>query len=195
MLQRTINSTILLSILFLLSVIPTLADGGHDDSGVETVGRVGFALTGSTILGLAMAASIVMVIGLVAAKSSLNFRQVQYGVVGLATITAIIHLLLGLNEFILLLNGLGYLALIAAIYLLPPFRAFQGVLIWVLIGYTAVTIILYFVSHPWGYEHGGSLDRLGLITKAVEFALAGLVFVDWWQRRQRTSLPTGTPAQ
>lgn len=195
MLRRTIKSTILLSFLFLLSVIPALAHGGDEEGGAEAAASsTGFTLTGSTILGIAVVASIVVAIGLVTVKSSLNLRQVQFGVIGLATMTAVIHLLIGLNEFILLLNGLGYLALIAGIYLLPPFKGFRGPLTWVLIGYTIVTIVLYFVSHPWGYEHG-SLDRLGLVTKAIEIALAGLVLVEWWQRQRTPSLPTATPAQ
>ena len=195
MFRQTINSAIFLSILFLLSVMPAIAHGGDEESRAEAVASsVEFALTGRTILGIAVAASIVVAMGLVLVNSRLNLGQIQYGVIGLAIITAVIHLLVGLNELILLLNGLGYLALIAAIYLLPPFRGMRGPLTWVLIGYTNITIVLYFASHPWGYEHG-SLDRLGLVTKAIEIALAGLVFVDWWQRRRTPSLPAATPAQ
>jgi hypothetical protein len=102
--------------------------------------------------------------------------------------------LVGLNEVILLLNGLGYLALITATYLLPQFKAFRGKLLWVILGYTIVTIVLYFVSHPWAYDHG-SLDRLGVATKAVEVALVGLLFVDLWQSRQTTTLPATASTQ
>jgi hypothetical protein len=133
--------------------------------------------------------SIIVTAGFFALKSTLNLRRVQYGIIALATMTAVIHLLAGFNEFILLLNGLGYLALIAAIYLFPQFRAIRGTLLWVLLGYTFVTIVLYFASHPWGYEYG-SIDRLGLATKVIEVALAGLIFVDLWQRRQITNQPT-----
>ncbi len=183
MTRHSITSIILIGLLFLVSVMPALAHGGDEEGGAEAASSAGFALTGSTVLGIAVTLGLAATIGLVSTGSSLNLRRVQVGIIGLATTTAVVHILMGLNELILLLNGIGYLTLITATYLVPALRSTRGTLIWLLLGYTLLTITLYFVSHPWGYEHG-ALDLVGLTTKAVEVALVGFIFVDVWQSRQ-----------
>jgi len=92
----------------------------------------------------------------------------------LTLITAVIHLSLGGSMFIL--NGLGYLALLAA-YLLPqPFFAKRhGLIRWLFIAYTLLTIILYFVFHIDG---SWQQDGLGLATKLAEVILVLLLFLD-----------------
>ena len=103
----------------------------------------------------------------------------QYAIIGLTLLTAFIHLFLGVNDLLLFLNGLGYLALLVALYTPQPalLLKFRQPVYWALISYTLLTIVLYFVAHPWGLE-GGSFDKLGLGTKVVELALVGLAYIE-----------------
>lgn len=87
-------------------------------------------------------------------------------------ITSVIHLSLGGAMFIL--NGVGYLALLAA-YLLPNFAQWRGWIRWLFIGYTLLTIILYFVFHADG---SWQQDGLGLATKLDEVILVLLLLIN-----------------
>lgn len=105
----------------------------------------------------------------------------QWGVVGLTTATAIIHLALaagseGFFRIAFILNGIGYLALMAGMYFLPQLAKQQGLIRWALLAFTAVTFVLYFVfnwPNVWG--------PMGLVDKAVELALMVLV----WQEQPK----------
>lgn len=108
---------------------------------------------------------------------SVNFTLLQYAVVGLMVITAMIHLLASSSEAILVLNGMGFMALLLALYFLPLPDWISPWVKWIVIGYTLLTIGLYFLEHPWGMMNG-MLDRLGLFTKAVEVILLGLLLAD-----------------
>ncbi|MBK7893730.1 MAG: hypothetical protein IPJ90_02290 [Anaerolineaceae bacterium] len=60
-----------------------------------------------------------------------NLSGRQKAIVGLTVATALIHIVLGVMAggtflIIFLLNGLGYLALLAALYFLPQFAAQRG---------------------------------------------------------------------
>ena len=86
-------------------------------------------------------------------------------IIGLTVATAVIHIVIGGALFIL--NGLGYLGLLGLMYLpLPALDSARPVLI----VYTIVTIIGYFVMNP---DPFGSV--LGLIDKAIELALVILL--------------------
>ncbi|HEX7350972.1 hypothetical protein [Brachybacterium sp.] len=81
----------------------------------------------------------------------------------LTVITAVIHLSIGVPLFVL--NGLGYLGLLVLLYApFAPLRPIQPIVRWVLVGYTALTVALYFLAGP-------PFDTLGLLTKAVEVLL------------------------
>lgn len=93
--------------------------------------------------------------------------------------TALIHFWLGialgppgLAPFPLLfyLNGLGYLVLLAALYL-PSLRAVRQRIRWVLIIYTALTIVMWFVLSP-------DRDLEGYLDKALEGVLIVLLVID-----------------
>ena len=88
--------------------------------------------------------------------TALKLTPVRVAIVLLTLVTAVIHIALGRPLFIL--NGLGYIALLAA-YLLPqPLFARRRALIrWAFIAYTVVTIVMYFVVHA-----GGSWQQDGL---------------------------------
>lgn len=109
-------------------------------------------------------------------SASLNSRR--YLIILLAVATGLIHLivlgfLFGGPQPLFILNGLGYLALIAALYFIPQLAGSRGLIRWVLIAYTAITLIAYFVMNwpdVWG--------PMGLITKAIEVVLIVLLLMD-----------------
>lgn len=107
-----------------------------------------------------------------------RLQKTDYAIIGLTIVTAVIHLFLGRPLFIL--NGLGYLALLAVIFLpvsrLLPLRAAAR---WGLILYTAVTVVLYFWAHRGGLWME---DGLGLMTKMVEIILILLLL--WSQNNE-----------
>ncbi len=94
-------------------------------------------------------------------------------IIGLALLTGLIHLFVGLQSyFILVLNGLGFIALAIGLYLLPQLANWRSQIRWVLIVYTAVTIVGYFAIFPQPLNYG-----LGLVTKAIEVILIVLLFL------------------
>ena len=185
MLRRTIYSTILTVILSLLIVLPVAAHGDE-----ETVAAT---FSDGMILGTSLAAAVVVGLGLMA-WSAIQLRSIQLVIAALVVMTAVVHLMAGADAPLLLANGVGYLAILAVLYLLPVnfFKGLRVPLYWLLIAYTVITIISFFVIHPGGMEDG-SLDWLGLITKAAEVILVVLVLVDWRQHGQ--ALPDGATEQ
>ncbi len=96
--------------------------------------------------------------------------QVAIGVLTIAT--ALIHFSRALGDpeiaVLFALNGLGYLLLLALLVLPLPLTAGQRrAVCWVLIGYAALTIALFFV---WG-AMSGEWPLIGFIDKAIEVLL------------------------
>ena len=104
---------------------------------------------------------------------SLNSQS--YRIIGLALLTGLIHLFLGVQGAItiFILNGLGFLALVAGLYLLPQLASWRVQIRWALLAYTAVTVILYFVVNEQPFDSG-----FGLLTKAIEVILIVLLFLE-----------------
>ena len=98
----------------------------------------------------------------------------SYRIIALALITGLIHLYVGIATgfSILILNGLGFIALVAGLYLLPQLASWTTHIRWTLGAYTAVTIIGYFFLYPEPLNY-----TLGLVTKAVEVILIVLLFL------------------
>ena len=95
------------------------------------------------------------------------------GIFLLALSTAAIHLYLGLSfgNTLFVLNGLGYLMLLAALQLpIPQLARFRSAARWALVGYTALTIVLYFIDDPG--------MTIGYVDKAIEAALIVLLLAD-----------------
>ena len=103
-------------------------------------------------------------------------RGLGVGIFLLTLATAGIHLylaftaipIMGLNFGVMLfiLNGLGYLGLLAVLQLpIPQLARFRSAARWALIAFAAVTIVLFFimarVHDPWLHRQGdrGSPDR------------------------------------
>src|SRR5215211_9268451 len=104
------------------------------------------------------------------------------GIFLLTLATAFIHLFLaftaipyfGLNFGVMLfiLNGLGYLGLLAALQLpIPQLARFRRPARWVLVAYTTLTIVLFFVMAPY-------YTFIGYVDKAIEVALIVLLLAD-----------------
>ena len=103
----------------------------------------------------------------------------QYGIIILTIITALTHLILGFRfwpDFLgimFVLNGVGYLVLLACLYFIPQLAERRGIFRWLLLAFTAVTFVLYFVFN-WPDIYGLG----GLIDKAVELVLIILLIID-----------------
>jgi hypothetical protein len=104
------------------------------------------------------------------------------GIFLLTLATAVIHLYLaftaipyfGLNfgVSLFILNGLGYLGLLAALQLpIPQLARFRSAARWALVAYAALTIVLWFIMVP-------SYKGIGYIDKAIEVALIALLIAD-----------------
>jgi hypothetical protein len=96
----------------------------------------------------------------------LQLSLLDYGIVGLISAAAVLHLLVGLTgDLLLLANGLGFLGLMGLLYLpLALLKRFHNLLVGVTILYTLVTIVGYFITHS-------QVDNLGLASKGIEIML------------------------
>jgi hypothetical protein len=109
------------------------------------------------------------------ARTSLT--PIRIGIIVLTLATALIHLRLAFQfptpDIVFILNALGYLALLAALYLpIPQLEGYRGLVRWVFIGYTALTIVLYFLFNGFFFFFIGYLDKL------IEVALILLLFIE-----------------
>ncbi len=99
----------------------------------------------------------------------------KIGIIILTIATAAIHFFVAFifppMTTLFILNGLGYLALLAA-YFLPQVSSYRGIVRWLLIGFAAVTIIGFFAVN------GIKADPLGWATKVIEIALIVLLWMD-----------------
>jgi hypothetical protein len=105
-------------------------------------------------------------------QQNVQIGGLQIGIIVLTLATAVMHFILGLPLFIL--NGLGYLALLAGLYL--PIRqvaGYRSTVRWVLLGYTALTVIL------WVFI--GARNGFAYTDKVIEVALIVLL---WLESRQ-----------
>lgn len=134
------------------------------------------------VLSVAATTGVIYVLG-VNLRARLNTWQ--YTVIGLTTFTAAIHLLSGANDYLLYLNGVGYLVLLTLLYFAPlgPLNIYRRWLYVMLAGYTLITLVGYFVVHP-GLLQGDFMDVLGLVAKAGEVALLAALGVDYVRHGQ-----------
>jgi hypothetical protein len=110
-----------------------------------------------------------------AARSSED-SVLRIGVAMLTLATALIHLQLNFPDPVFILNGLGYLALLAALFLpLPQIARYRNAVRFVLIGYAALTIFLW--------ELIGERSSIGYIDKTIEVGLILLLPIE--ARRSR----------
>jgi hypothetical protein len=96
----------------------------------------------------------------------------RIGVIVLTVGTALIHIYLGLQGFpLFILNGLGYITLLAALTLpIPRGSEYRNLTRWVLVGYAALTIFLWILV--------GARNAIGYIDKLIELALISLLLIE-----------------
>jgi len=96
----------------------------------------------------------------------------RIGLIVLTVGTALIHLYLGLQGFpLFILNGLGYLTLLAALTLpIPRISEYRNLTRWVLVGYAALTIFLWILV--------GARNSIGYTDKIIELALIALLVLE-----------------
>src|SRR5215212_2961398 len=112
------------------------------------------------------------------ATRSTTDTAIRLGVVVLTLITAVVHLSLLFPDPAFILNGLGYLTLLAALYLPVSRQApFRHVVRWTLIGFATLTILLWVAV--------GERTLLGFSTTAVEVALVILLLMEGRRMRLR----------
>ena len=104
----------------------------------------------------------------------------QIGIVLFTLGTALIHFSLNFPDPAFILNSLGYLALLAGLYLpFPQLARHRNAVRWIMIGYAALTIFLWILL--------GERTPVGYTAKTFEVALILLLLVD--TRRSRSSSP------
>ena len=106
-------------------------------------------------------------------------NSIAYGVILLTLSTALIHLSQSFQfpegpDRVFLLNAIGYIVLLAAIYTpLPMLARYRSRVTWVLIGYTTLTIALWLFF--------GARSVTAYIDKAIE---VGLILLLWAETRR-----------
>ena len=101
-----------------------------------------------------------------------RFGPKQIAIVILTLATAFIHFSLLFPNPMFILNGLGYLVLLAAYFLPIPFaKDNRGLVRWVFIGYTLVTILAWVAI-------GDKAWVVGYLTKLIEIVLVILLWTD-----------------
>jgi hypothetical protein len=110
-----------------------------------------------------------------AARSSEN-SVLRIGIAVLTLATALIHLQLNFPDPVFILNGLGYLALLAALFVpIPQIARYRNAVRLVLVGYAALTILLWTLV--------GARTPIGYIDKGIEVVLISLLLLE--ARRSR----------
>jgi len=104
-----------------------------------------------------------------------GLTPLRIGIIVLALATALIHIGLATGDptglFPFFLNGLGYITLTAALLFVPQLRPRRSLIRWVLMGFTALTIVLWvFLGQPY--------TTIGYVTKAIEVVLIVLLWLD-----------------
>jgi hypothetical protein len=111
---------------------------------------------------------------------SSRLSAVQIGIIILTLATALIHFSLLFPNVMFILNGLGYLALLAAFFLpIDLARNNHNLVRWLFIIFTAVTILAWVAIGDKSWPGGG----LGYLTKLIEVALIVLLVVDGRQSK------------
>jgi hypothetical protein len=111
-------------------------------------------------------------------RTQAQIGGLQIGIIVLTIATALVHLGLGLAtpDIIFILNGLGYLALVGALYLpIAPLAPYRALVRWVLVAFAAVTIVGWIVI-------GDKSLIIGYPTKVAEVILIVLLVTEARQK-------------
>jgi hypothetical protein len=103
--------------------------------------------------------------------SQTQLKPIQLAIILLAAITAIIHLSLSFPDPMFILNGLGFLALTAALFLPLPFvKNHRSLVRYVFMGYCLLTAALWAVM--------GLRIPIGYTATIIEIILPILLWID-----------------
>ena len=110
----------------------------------------------------------------------MNLAPRHYGIIIATLATAYLHLslysILGFDPIVL--NGLGYLVLLGAYFLpIPFFQQKHQLVWWGLLGYTALTLVLWVVMGEKNFYASPSA-AIGYYAKAAELFLLGFLYAD-----------------
>ncbi len=95
----------------------------------------------------------------------------RVGIILLTLATAFVHLSLNFPDAIFILNGMGYLTLLAALYLpIPQLMPYHRAIRWIFIGYATLTIVIWIAI--------GERTPLGYANKLNELALIALLLLE-----------------
>jgi hypothetical protein len=104
----------------------------------------------------------------------MNLSGKQYWIVISGLATALLHLFLlsRMGPDPIALNGLGYLALLGAYFLpIPFFQQKHSLVWWGLLGYTALTFVLWVILGDKTFTFDFSNAAIGYYAKAAEIIL------------------------
>ena len=107
----------------------------------------------------------------------MKLTGIHYGIILAAVATAILHITL-FPDIMFTLNGLGYLGLLGAYFL--PIAFFQqrhNLVWWALVGYTALTIVLWVVMGEKDFNASPTAP-IGYYAKAAEVLLLIFLWAD-----------------
>ena len=111
----------------------------------------------------------------------MNLTGKHYGILLSGLATAFLHLSLfpRLGPDPIALNGLGYLALLAAYFLpIPFFQQRRNLVWWALMGYTVLTFVLWVILGDKNFTFDFSNAAIGYYAKAAELFLMGFLLAD-----------------
>ena len=112
------------------------------------------------------------------APRSAGDAAIRVGVVLLTLIAAVVHLTLLFPDPAFILNGLGYMTLLAALYLpIPKLAPYRHLVRWAMIGYATLTLLLWAAI--------GMRTPVGYFTAADEAALIVLLVIEGARMRAR----------
>ena len=114
-------------------------------------------------------------------ESGVSFSLKQCGIALFALATAFLHLFLftrfGADPIVL--NGLGYLALLGAYFLPVPLFQQNHRLVWsALLGYTTLTFVLWLIMGEKTFAFDFSNAAIGYYAKTAELFLMGFLWAD-----------------
>jgi hypothetical protein len=104
-------------------------------------------------------------------QTKIQMGPLQIAIILLTVATAITHFTLVFPSPLFILNGLGYLVLLTALYLpIPQLADHRKLIRWALIGYTALTVVLWVIV--------GSRTPIAYIDKVIEVVLILLLLIE-----------------
>ena len=104
-------------------------------------------------------------------SSTSSDTLLRIGIIVLTLGTALIHFSLNFPDPGFILAGLGYLTLLASLYLPVPYvTRYRPVVPWIFIGYAALVILLWVLL--------GARTAIGYTDKVIEIALILLLLIE-----------------